>query len=119
VDKAERVLKFVRERKRPVLAKDVAKQFALAQSTAATYLRKLHEAGYLTREQIRGQVVWAKKDGAPVAVPVEVVVKREPEPQPEVIAVQPSRPAPVEQPKVIWPTSTFQTSYPHVRGYDD
>jgi len=126
-DKLARVLKFILDRKKPVTAKMVAQHFAVAQSTAAKYLRSLYEAKLITREQIGGQIVWAKKAGAsvPVALPPEVVVRREPEPEPEpepeVVEVRPSQPAPAkwEQPKVIWPTSTFKTSYPHIRGYDD
>jgi hypothetical protein len=117
--KSEKVLRFVRERKNPVMAKDVAKQFAIAQSTAATHLRILHAAGYITREQLPdGKVVWAKKDAPPsvsLAVPEPVSV------EPEAVALQPYRPTPAEwrPPKPIWPDNPFKTSYPHVRGYDD
>lgn len=103
--KTERVLKFVSERKKPVTAKVVAYQFSMARSTATTYLRMLYEFGYLNRDQVKGQIVWSKKLGdEPEAQPVEQVIER-----------------PVERvvPKAVWPTSTYQTSYPHARGYDD
>lgn len=103
--KTERVLRFVSERKKPVTAKVVAYQFAMARSTAATYLRTLHEFGYLNRDEVKGQIVWSKKLGdEPEDQPVEQVIER-----------------PVERvvPKAVWPTSTYQTSYPHARGYDD
>jgi hypothetical protein len=110
-EKSERILKFIFQRKKPVTVKIVADHFAIGQSTAGTYLRRLCDEGYITRQEIDRQIFWAKKEGAslPVAVPEPIT------------PVQPSKPAPVEreQPKVIWPTSTFQTSYPHIRGYDD
>jgi DNA-binding transcriptional MocR family regulator len=110
-------LKFVRERKNPVMAKDVAKQFAIAQSTAATHLRMLHAAGYITREQRPdGKIIWAKKTSVPVAVP-----EQDPVEQSDAVEVQPYRPTPADwqPPKPIWPDNPFKTSYPHVRGYDD
>ena len=111
-EKLERILKFVLERKKPVTAKVVAQQFCIAQATAATHLRHLHEAGYITRQQVKGQVIWGKKGDEPF---VPVAVSEEP------AIVESSRPAPVkwEQPKPIWPENPFKTSYPHVRGYDD
>lgn len=109
-EKLARILRFVLERKKPVTAKLVAQQFLIAQATASTHLRHLHEAGYITRQQVKGQVIWGKKGDepfVPVAVPDKPVV------------VQPRRPAPVEPIKPIWPENPFKTSYPHVRGYDD
>jgi len=110
-EKLERILKFILGRKTPVTAKIVAKRFAIAQSTASAHLRRLCDEGYITRQEIDREIFWTKKEGAslPVAVPEPTT------------PIQPSKPAPVEreQPKVIWPTSTFQTSYPHIRGYDD
>ena len=107
--KTERVLKFVSERKKPVTAKVVAYQFAMARSTAATYLRTLYEFGYLNRDQVKGQIVWSKKLGdEPEDQPVEQVIERPVE-----------RPVERVAPKAVWPTSTYQTSYPHARGYDD
>lgn len=126
-EKSERILKFIFQRKKPVTVKIVADHFAIGQSTAGTYLRRLCDEGYITRQEIDRQIFWAKKEGAslPVAVSPEPIVERKPEPQPEpqpepkANTVRPSKPAADERPKVIWPTSTFQTSYPHIRGYDD
>ena len=115
-DKRTRILKFVLERKKPVTAKLVSKQFLIAQSTAATHLRELHNAGYISRKIVDNEIVWGKKDQTrDAAPPVPVAVPDEP------VVVQPRRPTPVEwtPPKPIWPTSSFKTSYPHVRGYDD
>lgn len=111
-EKLERVLKFVVGRRKPVTAKLVAQQFLIAQATASTHLRHLHAAGHLTRQEIKGKVVWCKKGEDPF---VPVAVSEEP------AIVEPSRPAPVkwEQPKPTWPENPFKTSYPHVRGYDD
>ncbi len=110
-EKPERILKFILARKKPVTAKMIAQRFLITPSTAGMYLRRFHGEGHITREEVGREIVWAKKEGAslPVAVPEPTT------------PTQPSKPTPVEreQPKVIWPTSTFQTSYPHVRGYDD
>lgn len=108
-EKLERILKFVLQRSNPVTAKVVAQQFLIAQATAATHLRHLHAAGHLTRQRVKGQVIWGKKGKNPVAVSEEPVV------------IQPRRPTPTqwEQPKPIWPENPFKTSYPNVRGYDD
>lgn len=115
-DKRARILQFILERKKPITAKVVAQQFLIAQSTAATHLRELHNAGYISRNAVKTEIVWGPKDSTkdaappmPVAVPDEVIV------------VQPRRPTPVdwEPPKPIWPDNPFKTSYPHVRGYDD
>ena len=111
-EKLERILKFVLQRSKPVTAKIVAQQFLIAQSTAATHLRHLHEAGHITRQQVKKQIVWGKKSDEPF-MPVAV---------PEAsIAVQPRRSTTTqwEQPKPIWPDNPFKTSYPNVRGYDD
>ena len=128
-DKRARILQFVLERRKLITAKVIAKQFLIAQSTAATHLRELHDAGHITRQQVGGQVFWGRKDAdteqietppVPVAVSSDVV-RRAPEPEPEVVQVRPHRPTPVdwEPPKPIWPENPFKTSYPHVRGYDD
>ena len=107
-EKLERILKFVLDRKKPVTAKLVGQQFCIAQATAATHLRHLHEAGHITRQQVKGKVFWGKQGDEPfVAVPEEPVV------------VQPFRPTPVEPIKPIWPENPFKTSYPNIRGYDD
>lgn len=97
--KAIRVLKFVANRKTPVTAKMVAEHFAIAQSTAATYLRTLYEQGHLTKQQIGKQVIWDT-----MAVPDDDS------------DIQPSRSPAIEPPR---PVSAYKTSYPHIRGYDD
>lgn len=129
-DKRARILKFVLERKKSVTAKCIAKQFCIAQSTAATHLRELHYAGHISRETAGKEILWGKKPATqdeappvPMAVSSDVVVRRapEPKPEPEVVQVRPHRSTPVdwEPPKPIWPDNPFKTSYPHVRGYDD
>lgn len=115
-EKLARILRFVLERKKPVTAKVVAQQFLIAQATASTHLRHLHEARYITRQQVGGQVFWGRKDADTEQIeapPVPVAVSDEP------VVVQPRRPTPVEPIKPIWPDNPFKTSYPHVRGYDD
>jgi len=117
-EKLARILRFVLERKKPVTAKVIAQQFLIAQATASTHLRHLHEAGYITRQRVKGQVIWGRKDADTEQIeapPVPVAVSDEP------VVVQPRRPTPVdwEQPKPTWPDNPFKTSYPHVRGYDD
>ena len=117
--KSERILKFVLSRKRPITAAVVAQQFAISQSTAAKHLRSLHIAGRLTKTQSGKKVLWAEDTTSmPVALPREDFIERTPEP--ELIVVQPRRPAPIEPAKPIWPDNPFnKTSYPHIRGYDD
>lgn len=115
-DKRARILQFVLERRKLITAKVIAKQFLIAQSTAATHLRELHDAGHITRQQVGGQVFWGRKDAGTKQIeapPVPVAVSDEP------VVVQPRRPTPVEPIKPIWPDNPFKTSYPHVRGYDD
>ena len=115
-DKRARILKFVLERRKAIPAKAVAKQFCIAQSTAATHLRELHNAGYISRQIVGKEIVWGKKDQTRDATPpVPVAVPDEP------VVVKPRRPTPIdwEPPKPIWPDNPFKTSYPHVRGYDD
>lgn len=113
-EKPKRILKFVSDRRRPVTAKMVAQHFAIASSTASTHLRHLHETGYLTRQEIKGKVIWFKTGQNPVAVPEELTVAAE-----KPIAVPPPAPVKWEHPKPMWPVNPFKTSYPNIRGYDD
>lgn len=102
-DKQHRVLKFVLNRKRPVTAAVVAQQFAISQSTAAKHLRSLYIAGHLTKTQTGKKILWAgTTTSMPVAVSDDNII---------VHHIEPTKP--------IWPVNPFQTSYPHIRGYDD
>ena len=119
-DKRARILQFILDRKKLITAKELAKHFCIAQSTAATHLRELNYAGHITRKQIGTQIFWGKH--AEVKQP-----EQKPEQKPVAPVAVPEEPvAPVrftpddwEPPKPIWPANPFKTSYPHVRGYDD
>ena len=114
-EKTLKIFEHIRKLKKPVTAHDISVRFHLAQSTSATYLRELHEAGLLTKKRIRSTTIWeVQSTSLPVAVPDKRVEARPVEPDEPEIIIRKSEPI-----KTIWPTSTFQTSYPHARGYDD
>lgn len=97
--KSERVLRFVLSRKR-VTAAVVASQFAIDQSTASKYLKQLHDAGHVTREQFGTHVIWTGIKQPPKEMEPGVM-------EPEVV-----------EPQTV-ATFRWPSSYPHVRGYDD
>lgn len=107
---AAKLLEYIQGRKTPVTTADVGKYFGLSRSTVANHFLGLTNAGLLAKKR-KGNTTYYSATGAsmPVAISDEPIV------------VKPSRPTPIEreQPKVIWPTNPFKTSYPHVRGYDD
>lgn len=114
-DKALKIFEHIRKLKKPVTAHDISVRFSLAQSTSATYLRELHATGLLTKRRIKSTTIWeVQSTSLPVAVPDKRVEVRPVEPdEPTIIIRKP------ESVKPLWPTSSFKTSYPHVRGYDD
>ena len=114
-DKALKIFEHIRRLKKPVTAHDISVRFHLAQSTSATYLRELHEAGLLTKKRIRSTTIWeVQSTSLPVAVPDKRVEARPVEPDEPEIIIRKSEPI-----KTIWPTNPYKTSYPHIRGYDD
>ena len=114
-EKTLKIFEYIRKLKKPVTAHDISVRFHLAQSTSATHLRGLHEAGLLNKSRFRNTTLWeVKSTSLPVAVPDKRVEVRPVEPVKPEIVIRHSEPI-----KPVWPTSTFQTSYPHARGYDD
>lgn len=120
-EKTQKIFEYIRKLKKPITSHDISVRFHIAKSTSTSHLRLLHEAGLLTKSRVKNFTFWeVKSTSLPVAVPDKASVRREPEPKPEpVVEVRPSRPAPAEPIKPIWPTNPFQTSYPNIRGYDD
>lgn len=114
-DKTLKIFEYIRKLKKPVTAHDISVRFSLAQSTSATHLRELNAAGLLNKSRFRNTTLWeVKSTSLPVAVPDKRVEVRPVEPdEPTIIIRKP------ESVKPVWPTSSFKTSYPHVRGYDD
>ena len=114
-EKTLKIFEYIRKLKKPVTAHDISVRFHLAQSTSATHLRELHEAGLLNKSRFRNTTLWeVKSTSLSVAVPDKLIEARPIEPvEPEIVIRQ------AEPIKPIWPTNPFQTSYPHARGYDD
>lgn len=118
-EKTLKIFEYIRRLKKPVTAHDISVRFTLAQSTSATHLRDLYEAGLLTKKRVRAATLWEVHSTTfPVAVPdrpelpvIELDDSEEAEETIEEPAQEPARP--------IWPANPFKTSYPHVRGYDD
>lgn len=108
--KATKMLEYIQNRKTPVTTDSVGRYFGLARSTVAKHFLELVNAGLLTKTR-KSNTTYYSATGAslPVAVPDQLIAK------------QSSKPSAGEwvQPKVVWPVSSFQTSYPHIRGYDD
>lgn len=117
-EKTLRIFEYVRKLKKPVTAHDISVRFHLAQSTSATHLRELHEAGLLNKSRFRNTTLWeVKSTSLSVAVPDKPIAQPEsrlPEPDEPEIVVRKAEPI-----KPVWPTNPFKTSYPHVRGYPD
>lgn len=98
---ALKMFEYIKHRKTPVTTDSVGAYFGLARSTVAKRFKELVNAGYLTQTR-KGHVTYYSVSSVPVALPESVD-----------ISLQPAAP------KTIWPVSTFKTSYPHIRGYDD
>lgn len=114
-DKTLKIFEHIRKLKKPVTAHDISVRFHLAQSTSATHLRELHEAGLLTKSRFRNTTLWeVKSTSLPVAVPDKRVEARPVEPDEPEVVIRQSEPI-----KPVWPTNPYKTSYPHIRGYDD
>lgn len=118
----EKIRRYLRERKRPVTAEQIALYFLLNTSTVRRALHELQAQGYVTAAPAH------RPSGQPISVwsySHETAPKPDPEPEPEEIHAPPEcappvpvavpdlpppprrRPAP-ERPSVIWPTSTYQ-----------
>lgn len=124
-DKTQRIYDFVKRRKTRFTSEMVGKRFEITTGAASRHLRELYLLKLVDRFRVGNAVFWLipdtknkpherptpKQEAKPAPVPVAI--------PPDPPAPQPSRPPADERPKVIWPTSTFKTSYPHVRGYDD
>jgi hypothetical protein len=109
-DKTRRIWDYIKDRKRPFQARDVAEHFAISTNTAANHLSTLHLVGALSRTRKTKNILW------------EVMYKEPKEhrerPRPTQETSETARPAPLPPPTPHRPRPTV-TSYPHVRGYDD
>lgn len=109
-EKTQRILAYIKTLKQPVKTATIANQFAISQSAAAKHMSTLRRANLVSKKRIGAQVVWPLvKTEQPKAEPV--LPKEEP-----VLKTFTHKP---EVNKYVWPTSSFTTSYPHARGYDD
>ena len=94
----EKVTRYLQDRKKPVEAQEIAYHYLLSTSTVGKRLNELERAGKASRI-IEGKITRWLWNRQPVAVP-------------------PS-PPPVQQIKSTPYRPTKQTSYPHIRGYED
>ena len=125
----EKIRRYLRERKRPVTAEQIALHFLLNTSTVRRALNELQAQGYVTAAPAHrpsGQPisVWSYcHETAPKPEPEEIHAPPEcAPPVPVAVSKPPAKPQPSRPAPVVWPTSSYskpQTSYPNVRGYDD
>jgi len=103
----EKLERHMRGRKGGVTTKELSNYFLVGRTAVNSAMRALVNEGKIISEKTspNNQNVW-KWNYRRVAVSKDVD------------SVQPSDPTP-NKPPVIGPTSTWTTSYPHVRGYDD
>jgi hypothetical protein len=102
--KTRKIWAYIKTLKQPVSTNVIANHFAITAAAAAKHLSALKSANLLQKKRVGAQVVWpVVKTHEPIAPKKEPVLKTIPF-KPEV---------------TNWPTSTFTTSYPHARGYDD
>lgn len=95
----EKVVRYLRDRKTPVHMHDIAHHFLLSTSTVGKALRTLEREGKVTRTYQGKAAYWLWNHTRLDAVAV------------------PQKPHPVQQRQ---PTPVIrQTSYPHIRGYED
>lgn len=93
----EKVRDYLETRKTPATASDLAKYFALGRDTIANALRELEREGFAQRHKLASGAYWTKlRSVAPLAVP-----------------------KPTAKPVHFIPPHVKQSSYAHVRGYDD
>ena len=109
-DKAKRVWEYIRDRKLPFEAKNIATHFAITSGSIAKHLTTLHAAGLLSKARKANKVLWTVKHEKSIKEPVEF--------KQTTVAV-PEQTVETRTPSVVWPTNPYKTSYPHVRGYDD
>jgi hypothetical protein len=109
-DKTRRIWDYIKDRKTPFQARNIAEHFAISTSTAAKHLSTLHTAGALRRTRKAKTILW------------EVMYKepKEPKerPRPKQETDKADKPTPLPPPAPHRPRPTA-TSYPHARGYDD
>jgi hypothetical protein len=101
-DRTRRIWDYIKDRKRPFQARDVAEHFAISTRTAANHLSTLHLAGALSRTRKTKNILWEVMYKEPKEH------RERPRPTQEAAEATPHRPRP-----------TPVTSYPHARGYDD
>jgi len=100
-NKTRRIWDYIKDRKRPFQARDVAAHFAISTRTAANHLSTLHLAGALSRTRKTKNILWEVMYKEPKEH------RERPRPKQETAEATPHRPRPTA------------TSYPHARGYDD
>jgi predicted transcriptional regulator len=94
----EKVARYLQERRKMVEAKTIAEHFLISTGTISKALQRLENEGKAVRQRFGNLTYWTWKR-EPVAFP---------QPTPSI-----QHPAPVRRPPPA------QTSYPHIRGYDD
>lgn len=93
----DKVRDYLKTRKTPATASDLAKYFALGRETIAKALRELEQEGFAQRHRLASGAYWTKlRSVAPLAVPKQTA-----------------------KPIRFIPPHVKQSSYAHVRGYDD
>jgi len=118
---AERIFAYMYGRVTPMTIEHLATRFGRSESHVAKLLCLLEEEGKVKRITGRRHQFYVDKfSGETYAIKKETKAGEQPVAvSRSTPSVQPSKPATDERPKVIWPQSTWKTSYPHVRGYDD
>jgi DNA-binding transcriptional regulator GbsR (MarR family) len=117
---AERIFTYMYGRVTPMTIEELAIRFGRSESQIAKLLRLLEEEGKVKRIIGRRHQFYVDKlSGETHAIKEETRERKPVAVSKSTPSIQPSKPAADERPKVIWPQSTWKTSYPHVRGYDD
>ena len=100
----DKVARYLKDRKKLVEAKTMATYFLVSIDTIRRALQRLEHEDKVVRLRVANVTYWSWKlePTAPVAVPQTTY------------QVQPSEPTAVRR-----PPPKIQTSYPHIRGYDD
>ena len=118
---AERIFAYMYGRVTPMTIEQLAIRFGRSESHVAKLLALLEEEGKVKRiTGRRHQFYVDKSNGGTHAIEKETEAGEQPVAvSRSTPSVQSGKPTTDERPKTIWPQSTWKSSYPHVRGYDD
>ena len=113
--KTQKVWAYIKTLKQPVTTTVISNHFAISTAAAAKHLCALKNANLLQKKRVGAKVVWPvvqqPKNDLPTIHQQPITPKKEP-----VLKTLNHKP---DVSNYVWPTSTFSTSYPHARGYDD